>query len=63
MTQTDDFGGDGGRVGGIEHDNPPLKFFKDFIYREKKIERPSVLGESSLPLATPAVQMSTTLGP
>ena len=26
----------------------PLDFFKDFIYHEKKIERPSVLGESSL---------------
>ena len=48
MTRTDDFGGDGGRVGGIEHDNPPLDFTKDFIYGEKKIERPSVLGESSL---------------
>ena len=36
LAQIDDFGGDGGRVGGIEHDNPPLKFFKDFIYREKK---------------------------
>ena len=23
QTQMDDFGGDGGRVGGIEHDNPP----------------------------------------
>ena len=25
QTQMDDFGGDGGRVGGIEHDNPPLE--------------------------------------
>jgi len=48
QTQMDDFGGDGGGVGGIEHDNPPLEFSKDFIYDEKKIERPSVPGESSL---------------
>ena len=40
QTQMDDFGGDGGRVGGIEHDNPPWNSLKiSFIVKKKSSDQ------------------------
>ena len=58
QTQMDDFGGDGGRVGGIEHDNPPWISLK-ISSMVKKNQTTKCTGRNIRPAQVPLKSLSS----